>query len=137
MELRARGGWTRVVATVTAAAFFLCSGCSLFVPAYQRVSVSATNPQALIYVDGQLVGTGTASPRLRRNEDHAVMARVDDRVGTAHIGTRLSGVGIVDIVGCALLIIPCLGIGAGGFRTLDTQNVLVTVPPPAAPALPQ
>lgn len=126
---RSRWGLASALAAIT---LIESTSCSLLVSRSEDVFVSATDPAALIYVDGRLVGRGKASLQLRRNEDHAIMARIDDRAGTAQIGTRISDAGIADIVGCALILVPCLGLGAVGFRSLTPSNLLIVVPPPGA-----
>src|SRR5213594_2982876 len=100
-------------------------------------SCAATAPSAPLapaereglYVDGQYVGRGMGVTRVRRDEDHAVMARVGDRVGTASVGTKISGAGIADIVGCATILLPCFGLLGAGFWRLDPSNIAVSLPP--------
>lgn len=107
-------------------------GCSLVVASRQTLTVAASDPKAEIYVDGQYVGTGSGAVSVRRDEDHAVIARAGERTGTASIGTKISGTGIADIVGCALILLPCFGLLGAGFWRLDPSNVAVNLPPKAA-----
>ena len=88
-----------------------------------------TDPKADLYVDGQYVGRGMGVTRVRRDEDHAVMVRVGDRVGTASVGTQISGAGIADIVGCATILVACFGLLGAGFWRLDPSNIAVSLPP--------
>ena len=68
---------SQVVMTVAMSVLVLgTSGCSLFVPWSQSVTITATDLEAAIYVDGQFKGKGTVIVSLRRNESHAVMAKV-------------------------------------------------------------
>jgi hypothetical protein len=122
----------RKLALVLVLALAISPGCSLMVGSRQPLTVTATDPRADLYVDGQYVGRGTGTTRVRRDEDHAVMARVGDRTGTASVGTRISGAGIADIVGCATFLLPCFGLLGPGFWRLDPSNVAVSVPPEAA-----
>ena len=110
----------------------LATGCSMFANSRQSVVISASDPRAQIVVDGGAVGTGTTTVELERNKSHAVMAKVDDRVGTAQIGTKISSTGMLDIVGGCLWLVPFIGVTAPGFHDLDTTNVNIAVPP--APA---
>ena len=109
--------------------FPLFPACSLVVGSHQSLTVTATEPQAEIYVDGQFVGRGMGATRVRRDEEHAIMARLGDRTATASVGTKISGPGIADIVGCATFLLPCLGLLGPGFWRLDTPNVTVSLPP--------
>ena len=93
------------------------------------VSITASDPKADIYVNGAAVGRGAATTRVKRNESFSVMARSGDRVGVATVGTSISPVGILDIVGGIFFLIPFIGIAGPGFHTLDTNNVSVVIPP--------
>lgn len=126
-----RSDWhrRRVLAAITAVAFVYSAGCSLLVGSSEKVFISATDPEAMIYVDGNFVGRGRVFAELVRNRDHAVLAKAGDRTGVAYVGTRISDAGVADIVGCALILIPCVGLGGHGFRSLTPSNVLVVVPP--------
>src|SRR5947199_9560566 len=109
----------------------LFPACSLVVGSHQSLTVTATDPQADIYVDGQFVGRGMGATRVRRDEDHAIMARLGDRTATASVGTKISGPGMPDTVGCVTFLLTCLGLLGPGFWRLDTPNVTVNLPPEA------
>ena len=67
-------------------------GCSFLQRPTQPVSIMATDPSALIYVNGAAVGTGAATVELARDQAHEVMARTaDGRVGTAEAGSGREG----------------------------------------------
>ena len=117
------------LAPLALAALVLAPSCSLMVPATQSISIVATDPSADIYVDGNLVGRGSATARVRRDESHGITARVDERVGVANVGTSVSSVGMLDIIGGFLFLIPFIGVVAPGFHELDQTTVTVVVPP--------
>jgi len=104
-------------------------GCSLFVGSMQPVTITSSDPLAEILVDGQYVGQGAVSTELRRNRSHAVMARVGDRVGTTTIETKISTLGILDLIGGVFFLIPFIGVAGPGFLELDPPNVNVVLPP--------
>ena len=112
------------------ASCFMLGSCSLFASSMQGVNVTASDPSAEIFIDGNLVGRGAASASLRRNQSHSVMARIGDRVGTATIGTSVSATGVLDIIGGVLFLIPLIGIAGPGFWSLDQDSVTVVLPPP-------
>jgi len=120
---------TCLVALVSILAL-VSQGCSTFKSSNQAVVISATDPAADIYVDGQLVGRGTATADLKRNRSHAILARVGDRAGTAQIGTQISATGILDIVGGFFWLVPFIGIATPGFHDLDTTAVSIAIPAP-------
>jgi len=105
------------------------AGCSLFVGSMQPVTITASDPRAEIFVDGQQVGTGSVTLQLKRNKSHGVMARVGQRSGSAHIGKTISTTGVLDLVGGFLLLVPFLGVLGPGFWSLDPDNVQISVPP--------
>jgi hypothetical protein len=108
----------------------LClQSCSLFVPSQQSLVVTATDPEAELYVDGVMIGTGTASAEVRRNKSHSIVARVGNRTGVATVGSTISVTGVLDIVGGVFFLFPFLGIAGPGFFSLDTDTVTVVVPP--------
>lgn len=104
-------------------------GCSLFAGSTQMIAVSATDPDADLYVDNQLIGRGAGSVSLKKNKGHVVVARVGDRAGTAIIDKSISTTGVLDIVGGLLILIPFLGVVSPGFWTLEPETVVVAIPP--------
>jgi len=83
-------------------------------------------------VDGQRVGKGQASVSVARNRSHAITATTPDgRSAAATVGTDISGIGYVDLIGGILLFFPALiGIAAPGFRTLESDTVTLTLDDP-------
>ncbi len=88
----------------------LFPGCSLFRTSTQSVTVSASDPEADLFADGQPIGKGTGTVQLKRNESHSFMAKTPDgRAGTAQVGRSLSSTAMWDIVGGIFLLLPLLG----------------------------
>lgn len=134
MRLSRRSVKVRALSLLLAASTSL-TGCSLFVSGTQSVAISATDPTAEIFVDGQPAGKTPITTSLKRNKSHAVIARAGDRTGTAVIDTEISTTGVLDIVGGVLILIPLIGLAGPGFWSLDPTTLVVYVPPPAgAPA---
>lgn len=106
----------------------LCGGCSVFKPTRQSVLITPSDPNALVYVDGVQVGSGTTGVDLQRNKSHSVVAKVGERSGSAGIGTKISATGILDIAGGFIWLVPFAGIAAPGFYDLDTTTVHVPIP---------
>ncbi|HUO07047.1 MAG TPA: hypothetical protein VM008_01845 [Phycisphaerae bacterium] len=103
-------------------------GCSCFVPAQQRVTISASHKEARILVDGKEVGTGSAEVMLNRNEKHTVIAEYQKREGAVAINKKISGTGTADIVGGVFLLVPFIGCASPGFWELDPTDVKVIIP---------
>lgn len=105
--------------------------CSLFASSTQGVTITASDPNAEIYVDGNYLGKGATSTALRRNRSHTVMAKCGDRVGSTVIGTSISATGVLDLIGGFLFLLPFIGVAGPGFMQLDADAVTVIVPPAA------
>lgn len=105
------------------------SGCSLMVSSQQAVAITASDPSAEIIVDGNHVGTGSASVMLQRDRAHTVVARLGDRSGATSIGTKISTTGVLDIIGGVFFLIPLIGLAGPGFWSLDPESVAVSIPP--------
>jgi hypothetical protein len=106
----------------------LTQGCSLFVSRHQAVTITASDPNGRIIVDGAEVGTGSATPMLDRTRSHGVLVKTaDGRNGAAAIGKRISTTGVLDIVGGCIFLVPFLGVFGPGFWELDPEQVVVSV----------
>lgn len=103
----------------------------------QSVTVTSTDPSADLFADGNPIGRGTATVSLSRNKDHSLMARLGERVSTFQIGTHVSTTGALDILGTVLFLIPVIGVAGAGFWSLDTDSVILTLPPAAPAAIAQ
>ena len=100
-------------------------GCSAFQPKMVPVTITPSDPNAMITVDGVERGTGTVVVELARNKNHAILARSGSRVGTYNLGREISGTGVLDIVGTFLILFPGIGLFTPGFWDLETDNVVV------------
>ena len=110
------------------------TGCSAFQSRTQRVTIIPSDPGAQVYLDNAPVGAGRTTLELDRNRTYAVAARTGSgAVGTAAIGRRVSGTGVLDIVGGCFFLVPFVGCFTPGFWELDKTTV--SVPVSAAPAV--
>ena len=109
--------------TITAVLFG--QGCSAFQPKTQNVTITTPTPGAQIFVDGENVGTSPTSVALKRNQEHSIIAKGSGMTGTYNLGTRISTVGVLDIIGTFIFIVPVIGIFTPGFKELDRTNVVV------------
>jgi hypothetical protein len=107
-------------------------GCSAFVPHTQRVVITPSHPDATVSVDGEVVGKGRQVMKLRRDERHRVIAEYRGRQGAEAINKKISGTGVLDIIGGCLFLVPLIGIITPGFWDLEPTEVNVIIPEPAA-----
>ena len=106
----------------------LQSGCSMVVPGKQRFSVTASQPDAKIYVNGEYMGQGNIQTRVKRNNDVSVLVTKEGYIPVSRsIGTDFSITGILDIVFGYILLVPLIGLFFPGCRQLEQTNVAVTL----------
>ncbi|MBM3788965.1 MAG: hypothetical protein FJW35_01290 [Acidobacteria bacterium] len=104
-------------------------GCSLFVPHTQLVTVTASEPDAEILINGNLMGQGRAQAPVPRNRDATVTAEKPGfRPTQRHISSHLNAAGILDIVGGVIFLIPFIGLFSPGAHSLEETNVFLTLP---------
>jgi len=119
----------RLVAVVLCATVLLSqSGCSFFGNTLQALTVTCADKDAELYIDGNVVGKGTVQVLVARDQNHLVMGKKGDRSQTLIVGTKLSTLGILDIIGGFFLLLPFLGLTAAGSRTLDKDIVTIVLP---------
>jgi hypothetical protein len=103
-------------------------GCSTFVPHRQKVSVIASEPDAKIYINGELIGTGRVETKVPRNRDASVMVKCDGYyTATRMFSTTMGTVGVIDIIGGWIWLVPWLGLLSPGSKEIDTPNMTVVL----------
>jgi len=109
---------------------FIFTSCSMFAPSTQQVTVTASERDAQIFINGNLMGTGVASSSVRRNQDVSIMAKKDGYYpATRTIEPTLSTAGVLDIIGGCIWLIPFFGLLASGSHKLDTNNITILMSP--------
>ena len=128
-QVRANGMRGPMSVLLSTALLLSTSACSFASGSRQSIVITASDPEAKLYVDGQYVGTGTASVKLRKKKMHSVIGQIDDRAGTATIDREISTLGMLDLIGGCIIILPWLGVVAPGFWTLQPETVVIAIPP--------
>ena len=111
-----------------ATAVFALAGCSLSAPTTKTIKIVPSSPNAEVFVNGNLVGTGDQSVELSTGQAHSVMVKCGPSAGTGTIDRKLSGTGIADIIGGLIILVPFLGLTADGAYTLSPETLSVGVP---------
>ena len=110
------------------------SGCALANGTTQKVSINTSVPEARIFVDGTPRGT-TEEGRpvvvdLKRHSDHIVVASKEGFTSSqATINNGLSGLGVADVVGTCLFILPCISLLTGSAWELSPTSVFLPLDP--------
>ena len=107
---------------------FVTYGCSLAAPKSTDVAILASDPNADIYVDGNLIGKSPQQVPLSNGKSHSVMAKCGDSAGTGSFNKKLSGTGVADIIGGVLILVPFIGLASDGAYTLEPQTLSVAIP---------
>ncbi len=119
----------KLICGLVAVSFFLLPSCSCMKPTMQSVSITSSDSEAEIYADGEHVGRGVATAKLKRNETHTFMAKTaDGRAGTAQLGRSWSSTATLDVIGGIFFLVPFVGLLAPGAYDLDSTHVEVAVP---------
>ena len=110
--------------------FSMCTACSLFAPSRQTFTVTASEPDAKIYVNGEFIGQGNVQTQVKRNRNVAVLVRKEGYYPTQRsIDKTISALGITDILGGSVWIIPFIGMLSPGAWDLQEQNITIMLEP--------
>ncbi len=100
------------------------SSCSLLAPGRTNLTVTSTEQDAEIFINGQFAGKGTGSMAVPTNQSATVMAKKDGFFpATQTINTRMSTTGVLDIIGGCVFLVPFFGLMAAGSSKLETNTV--------------
>jgi hypothetical protein len=98
----------------------LLSSCStIFNGSRQNITIKAQPDNSEIYVNGGKIGTGTATPNLKRNKNHTITVKSDGYKSETLILEKHTQAGfiILDVLGCFVYgigFIPLIVDGATG-----------------------
>lgn len=104
------------------------AGCSLGAPRSETINIIPSTPKASVFVNGNLIGTGTQAVNLSRGQAHSVMVKCGESAGTGSIDRKISGTGIADIIGGLVFLLPFLGFTSDGAFDLTPNTLSVAVP---------
>ncbi len=108
----------------------LLSGCSLFMPSTQRLSITTDQPDAEIFVNSQSITPGMGSVNVKRNKEVVIMVtKPGYERAYHHIGTHISTAGVLDILGILVFLVPVIGLLTPGSRSLDETSVVIPLNP--------
>jgi len=109
-------------------------GCSMLAPGTQQLSISASEDDAKIYVNGDLGGTGRAKVIVPRNQTISVLVKKDGFYPSERtIHYTLSNTGIADLVGGSICLFPLVGLLSPGAQRLSEENVSIILQPMSKP----
>lgn len=111
------------VTAVIVASSIIFSGCSTFAPKTQTVSAVCSEPDAALQINGQMF-QGRAQVEAKKNKTVSIMCtKVGYFPAQKTIDYSLSGTGVADAIGTALLLLPGIGLFTAGAWKLDETDV--------------
>ncbi len=117
-----------VVCAVSFSVLTAGTGCSLFMPKMQQVSISTVPSGADITIDTQPRGKSPLTVELQRNKDHAIIAQIGSRTAVRTLDSNFSKTGVLDVIGLLFFIFPGIGLLTPGAWELEATNVVIVVP---------
>ena len=104
------------------------SGCSFFADSTQSFTVTTSEKDAEIFFNGKPVGTGQVTKDVKRNENIAVLVKKDGyQTASRNVSKKLSSIGIIDVVGAVIWLVPIAGLFAPGAWELDKSVLSINL----------
>ena len=134
-----RNAHRRVAVAVLVLCYLNLTACSIFGGSSQSLTVNSDPPGANVLINGTLAGTTPLQHQVSRRGDLTVEVQKTGYTPQTRVtGRKLSSVGIVDVIGGALFLLPLLGLIAPGAWEQDPGIIGITLEPEhPQPAQPQ
>ena len=121
----------RVLGALTCAVYL--SGCSFFGGSSQNFAVSSDPMGATVRINGQQVGVTPIQYQVSRRGDLLIeVEKAGYKSQFRQTSRKLSSLGIVDVVGGAVLLLPLIGLIAPGAWEQDPAAMGFSLEPAAA-----
>lgn len=123
--------WTySIKATSVIVATCYLAGCSLFGPRYETIGVSSDPPGAKVNVSGRPVGTTPVRFEVHRGENLLLeVQKPGYQTQYRSASRKLSTLGILDVVGGAMLLLPLIGLISSAAWEHDPAEFGITLEP--------
>ena len=132
MALGIRRGHQQILIGVVMACYFNLTGCSIFGGSTQPLMVNSDPPGANVLINGISAGTTPLQYQISRRGDLTVEVHKSGYTTQSRSTSRKqSSIGIVDVIGGAMFLLPLLGLIAPGAWEQDPSTFNVTLEPEA------
>lgn len=113
---------------------YYLTGCSLFGPRYETIGVSSDPPAARVTVSGKPVGATPVRFEVHRGENLLLEVQKDGYQTQYRSASRkLSTLGILDVVGGAMFLLPLIGLLSSAAWEHDPAEFGITLERDKAP----
>jgi hypothetical protein len=130
---RIRNGSQRILIVIVIACYFHLTGCSIFGGSSQPLMVNSDPPGAHVLLNGTSAGTTPLQYQVPRRGDLTVEIQKPGYTSQVRSTSRkLSSLGIVDVIGGAIFLLPLLGLVAPGAWEQDPSAFNLTLEPAAS-----
>ena len=125
-----RNAYRRVGVAILTVCYLNLTACSIFGGSSQSLTVNSDPPGANVLINGTLAGTTPLQHQVPRRGDLTVeVQKAGFKPQSRMTGRKLSSVGIVDVIGGALFLLPLLGLIAPGAWEQDPGIIGITLEP--------
>ena len=109
---------------------FFMAGCSLFASRSQSIGVSSDPPGAQVLVSGKPMGTTPLHFEVHRGENLLLEVKKSGyHTQFRTFSRKVSTIGIIDLVGACVFLIPIIGLLSSGAWEHDPPEAGVTLEP--------
>lgn len=109
---------------------FSVTACSFFNSSQQIVRINASERDAKVYVNGSFAGHGSVQASVPRDENLSIMVTKDGYyTAQREAVNKLSAVGVVDVIGGCVFLLPFFGLLSSGAWSLDQTNFTIVLDP--------
>jgi hypothetical protein len=106
------------------------SACSLFGPRYETIGVSSDPPAARVTASGKPVGTTPVHFEVHRGDNLLLeVQKTGYQTQYRSASRRLSTLGIADVIGGAIFLLPFIGLLSSGAWEHDPAEFGITLEP--------
>lgn len=107
----------------------LLSGCSFFVSSRQDVTINTAPKDTRVLVDGEWYHAPVRIQKKRNRKLAITIAKEGYETQSVNVDYHLNDIGILDIVGGGIFLIPFIGLLHGGAYELDQSNFYFELSP--------
>jgi hypothetical protein len=129
MRLENNSAMTRALACLVMAGMMLqLMGCSFFASGRQPLTVSSSPGGAKVTINGERVGTTPVVYSISRAAEASILVEKEGyETQTRMTSKSLSGVGVVDVIGGCIILLPLLGLISDGAWKQEPANFSVAL----------